>query len=185
MTKVYWNQLKAGTQIPPLVKQPITKTQIAQFAGAVEDFTPMHLDDEFAKESGFGGAYAHSVMALGIADEALRRFADNMRITKISGTFEKFVWPGDKITAKGVISKCYKKDGAALIDVEITAENQDHVQVMSGHATCLLWENPKKEKASEQLLPPISADAAIQMSKKYKEMGKKNLPVQQGLLSAD
>lgn len=168
MTKVYWDQLKPGTEIPPLVKQPISRTQIAQFAGALEDYTPMHLDDDSAKAAGFGGAFAHSVMALGIADEALRRFAENMRITHISGTFDKFVWPGDKITAKGRITKCYKKDDTALIDVEITAENQEQVQVMSGHATCVLWENQKKEKSSRFLLPPISRAQTAEFSAKCK-----------------
>lgn len=170
MSKVYWEDLQPGYEIPSLVKQPISKTQISQFAGAIEDYSPMHLDDQSAKDAGFGGAYAHSVMALGIADEALRRFAKNMRITHISATFQKLVWPGDKITAKGRITKCYKKEGVALIDLELSAENQEHVEVMTGRATCVLWENAKKEKASRLAFPSVSRSHAAELGGKCRAL---------------
>jgi len=79
----------------------------------------------------------------------------------------------EKLTAKGQITKCYKKDGLALIDIEISAENQDSVKVMSGHATCVLWENSKKEKASNTTLPPVSEAYAAEFDGHCKMLTKK------------
>ena len=34
---------------------PLKRVQIARYAGAVRDFNPIHVDEEFARKSLFGG----------------------------------------------------------------------------------------------------------------------------------
>jgi len=170
MTKIYWDSIKKGDEITPLSKAPISKTQIAQFAGASEDYGPLHLDDEYAKAAGFGGVFAHGLMALGFADEALRQHADNIRITAISGTFQKLIWPGDTITARGKVTKVYKHNDEPRIDLELWAENQNSDIVMEGSATCILFENEKKETRSRTKVPSISSKSQTEIGATCKEV---------------
>lgn len=39
--------------------EPISRVQIARYAGAVDDFNPMHVDEEFAKAAGMPSVIAH------------------------------------------------------------------------------------------------------------------------------
>lgn len=45
----------------------ITETDIVQFAGLSGDFTPLHVDDEFAKTSAFGRRIAHGALVFSIS----------------------------------------------------------------------------------------------------------------------
>jgi len=49
---INFENLKIGDSIPELVKTPITRTQLALFAGASGDHNPIHLDDAEAQAGG-------------------------------------------------------------------------------------------------------------------------------------
>lgn len=45
----------------------VTETDILSFAGLSGDFYPLHVDEEFARDSSFGGRIAHGVLTLALA----------------------------------------------------------------------------------------------------------------------
>jgi acyl dehydratase len=49
----------------------LTRQQIARYAGAVRDFNPIHVDEEFAKASGMPSAIAHGPLTLARALDAI------------------------------------------------------------------------------------------------------------------
>ena len=49
MPKLYWDSIEKGEQVSPITKPAVTRVQIAKFAGASQDWSPLHLDDDFAK----------------------------------------------------------------------------------------------------------------------------------------
>ena len=56
---VDYADLNVGDQIPDMVKENISRTQLALFAGASGDHNPIHLDDEEAKSGGLPGVIVH------------------------------------------------------------------------------------------------------------------------------
>jgi acyl dehydratase len=56
----------AETTLPAL-----TRAQIARYAGAVRDFNPLHVDEEFAKSLGFPSVIAHGPLTLARALDAI------------------------------------------------------------------------------------------------------------------
>ena len=50
---VDYSEIKIGDTLPNITKGPITRTQLALFAGASGDHNPIHLDDDEAKAGGF------------------------------------------------------------------------------------------------------------------------------------
>lgn len=157
MPKLYWDTIEIGDPVTPLTKPPVTRVQIAKFAGAANDYSPLHIDDDFAKSAGYGGVFAHGAISLGIATEAVSRWAENGRILGSTATFQKLVWPGDILTAKGVVVLRYEHNGEHRIDVDVWAENQNHDIVMKGQITVLLWQNDKEEKKGKGIWPPVAA----------------------------
>ncbi|HOV54133.1 MAG TPA: MaoC/PaaZ C-terminal domain-containing protein, partial [Fervidobacterium sp.] len=53
------------------VKRIVTDEMIKMFAEATGDKNPVHLDDEFARNSIFGGRIAHGILSLGIVSAVL------------------------------------------------------------------------------------------------------------------
>ena len=158
MSQLYWDSIELGDPVAPLTKPAVTRVQIAKFAAAAHDWSPLHIDDDFAKSAGYGSVFAHGAISLGFAVEAVGRWLENGRVVASIGTFQKLVWPGDILTAKGVVVKRYELNGEARVDVDVWAENQNHDIVMKGQITCLLWRNDKDEKKSKSPWPSVSAD---------------------------
>jgi acyl dehydratase len=147
VAKAYWSQVAVGDLIGALIKPALSRVQIAKFAAAAQDYSPLHIDDEYAKAEGFGSVFAHGLLVFGFIEEALVEFGDNMQITSINGTFHKLAWPGDLLTAKGLISNHYEKDGEHRIDLDVWVENQNQEIVLKGNATCVLeFDEHKKHK---------------------------------------
>jgi acyl dehydratase len=155
MPHLYWDTIDLGDPVSPLTKPAVTRVQIAKFAGAAQEWSPLHLDDEFAKTAGYGGVFAHGALTLGFAVEAVHRWLENGRVLSSQATFQKLVWPGDVLTAKGVVVNRQEKNGEPRIDIDVWTENQNHDIVMKGQITCLLWRNEKDEKKSKGF-PPVS-----------------------------
>ncbi|MDP2340803.1 MAG: MaoC/PaaZ C-terminal domain-containing protein [Deltaproteobacteria bacterium] len=158
MPQLYWDTIELGDPVTPLSKPAVTRVQIAKFAGASQDWSPLHIDDDFAKSAGYGSVFAHGATSLGFAIEAVQKWLENGRVLMSTSTFQKLVWPGDILTAKGVVVNRYEKNGEPRIDVDVWAENQNHDIVMKGQVTCLLWKNEKEGKKTKNAFPSVSAE---------------------------
>lgn len=63
----YWDDARVGDRgASPTVT--ITGAMIDTYADLSGDHTPLHVDEEYAKKSHFGGRVAHGLMGLSIAD---------------------------------------------------------------------------------------------------------------------
>lgn len=154
--KKYWEQLEIGDTLPQIVRPPISRLQIAQFAAASDEFSPLNLDDEMAKNAGFHSVYAPGLMSLGFIEEALRGFATNMRILSLRGTFQRLIWPGDILSPKGLILRRYQKNSEHRILFSLWCENQNNELVMKGSSVCLLFKNAEQEQKSQISFPTLS-----------------------------
>jgi acyl dehydratase len=63
----YYDEVKPGDDgVTPEVT--VTKEMIRAYADLTGDHTPVHVDEEFAKASHFGGIVAHGLFGLSLAD---------------------------------------------------------------------------------------------------------------------
>ena len=63
----YWDDAREGDEaITP--SYTVTRERIRAYADLTGDYTPVHVDEEYAKASHFGGLVAHGLMGLSIAD---------------------------------------------------------------------------------------------------------------------
>ena len=154
--KRYWDQIEIGDAVPKVSRSPITRLQIAQFAAASDDFSPMNLDDEQAKAAGYNSVFAPGLMALGFAEETLKMFASNMKVLSLTGTFQRLIWPGDVLEIKGLVLRRYQKNSEHRIQMNIWCENQLKEVVMRGTCIGLLFKNAQHEEKSQTKTPAIS-----------------------------
>ena len=100
MSKTF-DQIKVGDSASH--QRTITARDVDLYAELTDDYNPMHMDDLFAAESGFGGRITHGPMIVGMAFGLASR-ADIMdgtvlALLEIGWKFVKPVRPGDTISA--------------------------------------------------------------------------------------
>ena len=133
--KVYFDDIKVGDELPPLVKGPIQQIQLTRYAGASGDFNPIHQDDEFARAAGMGGVFAHGMLSMGFVGQAVTDWSGAGTVRKLGVRFAAIVRLKDTITCRGRVLAKSSKDDTHLVEVEIWAENQRGEKVVTGKAT--------------------------------------------------
>ena len=136
--RVYFDDVKVGDELPPLVKGPIQQIQLTRYAGASGDFNPIHQDDEFAKAAGMGGVFAHGMLSMGFVAQSLTDWAGAGSVRKIGVRFTGLVRLKDTVTCKGRVVGATRHDGVGVVDLELWAENQRGEKVVTGKGTVAL-----------------------------------------------
>jgi acyl dehydratase len=128
----YFDDVKVGDELPPLVKGPLQQIQLTRYAGASGDFNPIHQDHEFAKAAGMGDVFAHGMLSMGFVGQLVTDWAGAGNVRKLGVRFAGIVRLKDTITCRG---RVLGKSGKDLVDLEIWAENQRGEKVVAGKAT--------------------------------------------------
>jgi acyl dehydratase len=128
-----------GTELPPLTKPAITKDTLKAYGPAAGDPNPIHVDDEFAKNAGYPGVFAHGMLSMGYLGEFLHRAAGGgAGVRKFRARFAKLTWPGDVVTCKGVVTAVRDEGGVRLVDCDVWTETQTGERKVTGTATLAL-----------------------------------------------
>lgn len=110
----------------------ITTDDIDQYADLVGDENPIHLDDEYAAATMFGGRVAHGMFSAGVVSGALAALPGDIIYLEQDLTFTKPVRPGDTVTATVEVIEDIGDD---RIRVKTTAETDEIV--LEGEATVM------------------------------------------------
>ena len=136
--RVYFDDVKVGDELPPLVKGPIQQIQLTRYAGASGDFNPIHQDDEFARAAGMGGVFAHGMLSMGFVGQVVTDWAGAGQVRKLGVRFAGLVRLKDTVTCRGRVLARSSKDDVNLVDLAVWAENQKGDKVVTGTATVAL-----------------------------------------------
>ena len=73
-------EVQVGDEIPLLSTSPITRHTLALYCGASGDHNPIHVDIDYAKESGLDDVIAHGMLSMAY----LGRLLTNLSLIHIS-----------------------------------------------------------------------------------------------------
>jgi acyl dehydratase len=118
-------------------RRAVSEADIDSFAGLTADFNPVHMDELFAAQSGFGGRITHGPMIVGMAF-GLGSRADVMdgtvlALLEIGWKFLKPVRPGDTISA--IFTVLDKREtrhadrGVVTLQIDVLNQYGDVVQI--------------------------------------------------------
>jgi acyl dehydratase len=142
----YFDDIKIGDErFTPRVT--VTEGHILGYAGIAGDFSPVHMDDVYAKTTEFGGRVAHGLMGLSLTDGLKVQssfFRDGIALGW-TWSFKRPIRIGDTLQVKFKIkdarpSKSMSQMGILLIDIQLLNQRDEVVQ--EGEHRLMVPRNP-------------------------------------------
>ncbi|MBI2861829.1 MAG: MaoC family dehydratase N-terminal domain-containing protein [Chloroflexi bacterium] len=129
----------------------VTEGDIVTFAGLSGDFMPLHMSEEYAKSTIFGGRIAHGILGLSIASGLFTRTELAVRIQRTALAFLELQWrfpgpirPGDTVTLTVRVTekKETSRPDRGVLLIERTLRNQRAEVVQEGQTKMLISRRP-------------------------------------------
>lgn len=133
-----FSSVVVGDEIPALTKPPITRMQLALFAGAGADHNPIHVDDDIAKANGLPGVIAHGMLSMACLGQLLTNWVPRRNVRKLGARFVAMAFPGDVLTCTGKVIAKSTEAGENRVELELAVKNQRGESVQTGKATVML-----------------------------------------------
>ena len=147
MTGLFWEEWKIGAEFVTSART-ITETDIINFAGISGDYNPLHIDEEFCRNTQFGTRIAHGPLVYSIATGLIFQLHlyDDTLIAFLGFDSLKFTKPvkiGDTIHARvEVIEKREtSKSDRGIMKRLFQVLNQNNELVQEGIQAFLLKRN--------------------------------------------
>jgi 3-hydroxybutyryl-CoA dehydratase len=120
------------------LSRTIGDDDIRAFANATGDHNPLHLDEEFAKQTRFGKRIAHGMLSASLISAVIANDLPGQGSIYLGQTLQ-FVAPvflGDTVTARVTVTSI--REDKPIIKLETVCTNQRNEMVVRGEATVLV-----------------------------------------------
>lgn len=139
----YFGELREGDSYKN--SWTLTETHIVLGAGLFNDFNPLHVNQEFASSSRFGGRIAHGYLTSNAMAALLGMVFHSTAIAYVEHhiRFTHPVRAGDTLTIEWTVTALEKKpklDGG-MVTLRGTCVNQDGVETASAEAKMLVHDS--------------------------------------------
>jgi len=116
------------------ISKTVSDKDVKQFAKLVGDKNPIHIDDEFAKNTQFGKRIVHGMFGASLISAVLGMKLPGPGVIYLSQSlqFTAPVFIGDKITAQVIVVKI--REDKPIITMETNCINQNDEIVIKGEA---------------------------------------------------
>jgi 3-hydroxybutyryl-CoA dehydratase len=120
----------------------ITEHDVFEFADASGDFNPLHVDEEYARRSMFGGRIAHGILTAGIISTVLGGEIPGLGtiFVELHIRFIRPVYLGDTVTATATVIETINPKRVRLM---VACANQNRKDVAIGNVVVV---PPKQTK---------------------------------------
>jgi len=116
----------------------ISDEDVRGFAEASGDTNPLHLEDDYATETRFGGRIAHGMLVGGLISAALARFPGTVVYLSQDFEFEGPVRIGDRATAEVEVIDTLE-GGRYQLETKVLVDDET---VIDGEAVVLIDDEP-------------------------------------------
>jgi acyl dehydratase len=105
--------------LEPRTAPAVSRVQIARYAGAIGDFNPMHVDEQFATASGMPSVIAHGPLTAAIVLDLVVGQVGPEGLLSAEVRFKAPVFPGDELSVLAIEGgvEVRKSDGGVAATV--------------------------------------------------------------------
>lgn len=128
------HDLVEGQALPRLVRGPISRADLALFAGASGDHVPLHIDSDFAREAGMDDVFAHGMLSMAFLAQLL---TGNFRAEQIIDWSVRFlaITPlHATVHCDGMVEAIAEEDGVRFAEIALRAATAQGLDTITGRA---------------------------------------------------
>jgi 3-hydroxybutyryl-CoA dehydratase len=120
------------------IERTVTDELVRRFAELSGDYNPIHLDEEFAKNTRFGRRIAHGMLSGAFISAVLGFEFRERKIVYLSQTmkFRAPVFIGDTVTVKATVTKI--REDKQIVTLETLCIDQDQEILVEGEAAVMI-----------------------------------------------
>jgi len=132
--------ISVGTDIPPLVRGPLTSVHLMRFSAAIENWHRIHYDERFAVEhDGLPGLLVSGSWKQHFVAQAVRNWAGpDGWLASLDLQFRRMNVAGETLTAWGRVTAVDESGDKRRVSLDVGVRNEDGVESSPGTAVVLL-----------------------------------------------
>ena len=121
----------------------VSAEKIDTFAELSGDFNPIHVDEEFAKASMFGGRIAHGALSASLISAILGNDlpGPGAIFVELNMRFRRPAMMGDEVTARAEVQEINERTGRVKMKVSCSVNGK---QIIRGDAGVMVPKRPEK-----------------------------------------
>lgn len=123
--------ISVGTQLPPLVCAPISRTTLGLFAGASGDHNPIHIDLDVARSAGMDDVFAHGMLSLAYLSRLVTSWMPQHQLRSFAARFVSITPVHGRPTCRGTVTEI----DDSTVSIELTVTLDDGTVTLTGTAT--------------------------------------------------
>ena len=137
--QVYFEDIKVGDDVPPLVKGPMSPAHLMRWSAAIENWHRIHYDEVFSKQhDGLPGRLVNGSWKQHVMVQMMKDWVGlGGWLWKIGFQFRGMDIVGDTVTAWGKVTAKRQVGDYGIVECEIGLSNQDGVNGTPGTATAV------------------------------------------------
>jgi 3-hydroxybutyryl-CoA dehydratase len=127
--------LAPGTPLPAMVKE-VRQADINLYAEASGDHNPIHIDEEFARGTEFGGTIAHGMLVMAYISELMTiAFGQSwLEGGSLDIRFRVPARPGDRVRVSGEVTAVSREDTFSVVKCRVDCRNERDEIIINGDA---------------------------------------------------
>lgn len=126
--------LAVGDALPPLTLAPISRSQLALFAGASGDHNPIHIDLDFARRAGFDDVFAHGMLVMAMLARVLTSHLPQAALRSYGVRFTAITRVHDVLICTARVRERFSADGEQRLRLEVAAADAAGERKLVGEA---------------------------------------------------
>jgi acyl dehydratase len=124
VTRISYDSISVGTDLPALQLLALDRTALALFAGASGDHNPIHIDTDFARRSGMPDVFAQGMLSMAWVGRMLTNWAPQSQLRRFDARFQGITHLGNALRCSGRVVEKLEVDGEPCVRVEVQSHNQ-------------------------------------------------------------
>ena len=134
MNKWDCKSAKVGENLPDLIVGPISRTNLALYAGASGDYNPLHIDTDYANRIGLPDVIAHGMLIMGYLGRVLTNNMNQNQILEYGVQFSSITNIGDVLCCSGIVKEISGNKSNKILKLELNVKDQDNDTKLKGYS---------------------------------------------------
>ena len=122
-----WDKIEIGKKFA--FERVLTKDDIRQYAELIQDFNPMHINEEYAKNTMYGGVISHGMLAASLFSTLLGMYCPGRDsiILSVDVKFRKPVLPDRPLSVEGEVTQ--KFDALKMLTISLSLKDEESILI--------------------------------------------------------